>query len=900
MLFFHFRSKATALGAAVACLTAVAVSAGTTSKLKLHVPSPDWRDQIIYFLMTDRFEDGNPHNNDQGVGMYDPQKESHYSGGDLLGVKKRLDYIQGLGATSVWITPPVVNQWWNGNYGGYHGYWAADFKNVDPHVGTLQDYQQLSDALHRRGMYLIQDIVLNHTGDFFRYKHSNAKDPAQGYERNAQSKPMKAPTQAPFNMNDPRNPVHRKAGVYHWNPDILDYNDRHQELNFQMAGLDDLNSESPLVRTALRNSYGHWIRKVGVDAFRLDTAFYVPPEAVQDFLYAKDSKDPGMRWVAKQTGRKDFFTFGEGFGIDKAGETQNMQKIESYVRDSQAAPVMQGMLNFPLYGSVGDVMARGRPTQELAERIRNLLKLHSDPHRMLSFLDNHDVDRFLKGANEVALRQSLALIMTLPGIPTLYYGTEQGFKEQRAAMFAKGYASGGVDHFNPQAPLYIYTKSLATLRKQNKVFSRGVPTILREDAAGPGVLAYRMDHAGQSAWVVFNTSDHEVLLDNLEIYKGLKAPPMPHTLKGVWGVEDTQFKLPSEWLVPSHASASIAKVNLRLPPRSTQIWTTQGLRLLPRSDAQAVAAQGAVLQLPQNLPAQAAQDFEIEGAWQGAQGVQDPQVQWTLVINGQLNNATPLTPSPNGQTWQVKVDTSKWRDATTQRLVLMGRDSKTQNVLAVSEPKLLRFEKQWTLRAQVRDAEGDDGGPQGQYKYPQDPSYVPGTFDIESLEVWEANRSLRLKVKMAALNRSWNPANGFDHVALTFFIGKPDATGSLRVMPLQQDTLPHDMHWHYRLRVHGWTNALFGTQGASELTEGEILPETAQIKVNANERSIQFDLPPSLLTDLPSLKGVQIFLNVWDYDSGYRKLTPLGGPSQMGGGQADQPLWMDSVEIKLN
>jgi carbohydrate-binding DOMON domain-containing protein len=230
----------------------------------------------------------------------------------------------------------------------------------------------------------------------------------------------------------------------------------------------------------------------------------------------------------------------------------------------------------------------------------------------------------------------------------------------------------------------------------------------------------------------------------------------------------------------------------------------------------------------------------------------------------------------------------------------MGRDSKTQNVLAVSEPKLLRFEKQWTLRAQVRDAQGDDGGPQGQYKYPQDPSYVPGTFDIESLEVWEANRSLRLKVKMAALNRSWNPANGFDHVALTFFIGKPDATGSLRVMPLQQDTLPHDMHWHYRLRVHGWTNALFGTQGASELTEGEILPETAQIKVNANERSIQFDLPPSLLTDLPSLKGVQIFLNVWDYDSGYRKLTPLGGPSQMGGGQADQPLWMDSVQIKLN
>lgn len=896
MLFSYLRSKATASIVAAAGLAAVSVSAGTASNLKLHVPSPDWRDQIIYFLMTDRFEDGNPRNNDQGVGLYNPQKESHYSGGDLVGVQKRLDYIQGLGATSVWITPPVVNQWWNGEYGGYHGYWAADFKNVDPHVGTLKDYQQLSDALHRRGMYLVQDIVLNHTGDFFRYKNPSGKDPSQGFELNAQSIPMKAPTQAPFNMNDPRNPVHRKAGVYHWNPDVLDYNDRHQELNFQMAGLDDLNSESPLVRKALRESYGHWIRKVGVDAFRLDTAFYVPPEAVQDFLYAKDSKDPGMRWVAKQTGRKDFFTFGEGFGIDKAGETRNMQKIEAYVRDPKGAPVMQGMLNFPLYGSVGDVMARGRPTQELAERIRNLFKLHSDPHRMLSFLDNHDVDRFLKGANEVALRQSLALIMTLPGIPTLYYGTEQGFTEQRAAMFAKGYASGGIDHFNAQAPLYIYTKSLAALRKQNKVFSRGVPTILREDAAGPGVLAYRMDHAGQSAWVVFNTSDKEVLLDNLEIYKGLKAPNLAHTLRGVWGIEGTQFKLPLEWVLKA-SEATGPKVNLRLPPRSTQIWTLDRLRAAPRSDAQAEPSKWVPLEWPQQVPTQVAQDFVIEGAWRGAF---NPQVQWALVINGQLNHAQALESSSEGPTWKVKIDTSTWRDASTQRMVLMARDSKTQNILAVSEPKEIRFEKQWTLRAQVNDPKGDDGGPQGQYKYPQDPSYVPGTFDIESLEVWEANRSLRLKVKMAALNRSWNPANGFDHVALTFFIGKPEAEGSLRVMPLQQDTLPNNMHWHYRLRVHGWTNALFGTQGAGAQAEGEILPETAQIKVNATERSIQFDLPPALLADLPSLKGLKIFLNVWDYDSGYRKLSPQGGASQMGGGQSSQPLWMDTVQIELN
>jgi hypothetical protein len=90
----------------------------------LHVPSPDWRDQIIYFVMTDRFSNGDPGNDNQGAGEFDPANGAKYSGGDLKGVLDRLDYIQGLGATAIWITPPVANQWWDPlvNYGGYHGY----------------------------------------------------------------------------------------------------------------------------------------------------------------------------------------------------------------------------------------------------------------------------------------------------------------------------------------------------------------------------------------------------------------------------------------------------------------------------------------------------------------------------------------------------------------------------------------------------------------------------------------------------------------------------------------------------------------------------------------------------------------------------------------------------------
>ncbi|MFM8736541.1 MAG: alpha-amylase family glycosyl hydrolase, partial [Betaproteobacteria bacterium] len=94
---------------ALALFLGGAAPAAPASSLKLHVPSPDWRDQVIYFVVTDRFADGNPRNNDQGAGEFDPRQPSRYSGGDLVGLRQRLDYIQGLGATTLWITPPVAN-----------------------------------------------------------------------------------------------------------------------------------------------------------------------------------------------------------------------------------------------------------------------------------------------------------------------------------------------------------------------------------------------------------------------------------------------------------------------------------------------------------------------------------------------------------------------------------------------------------------------------------------------------------------------------------------------------------------------------------------------------------------------------------------------------------------------
>ena len=160
-----------------------------------------------------------------------------------------------------------------------------------------------------------------------------------------------------------------------------------------------------------------------------------------------------MLKVAAAAGKPDFHLFGEGFGIDKAYEDAMARKIETCARAADGRPLLPAMINFPLYGTLGDVFARGRPPAELGFRIDSMMKVHADPWRMPTFVDNHDVDRFLAGGDEAGLRQALLAMMTLPGIPTIYYCTEQGFREQRAAMFAGGYGSGGRDRFDTAAPL---------------------------------------------------------------------------------------------------------------------------------------------------------------------------------------------------------------------------------------------------------------------------------------------------------------------------------------------------------------------------------------------------------------------------------------------------------------
>ncbi len=239
-------------------------------------PSPNWEDQIIYFVMIDRFANGDTSNDvltDSGIesGIVN----SKYNGGDIQGLIDQLDYIKELGATAIWVTPPVANQWWDGsvNYGGYHGYWARDFKKVEEHFGDVELYKKFVEEAHKRGMYVIQDIVANHTGNFLIYKNGR-------YFLNNQSVPTNKPDQYPFNMNDYNDPEQRKLNVYHWPSEIKNPN----QYNTEFSQLDDLNTENPLVIEALKDSYTFWIEEADIDGFRIDTAIYVPNEFWEEFL----------------------------------------------------------------------------------------------------------------------------------------------------------------------------------------------------------------------------------------------------------------------------------------------------------------------------------------------------------------------------------------------------------------------------------------------------------------------------------------------------------------------------------------------------------------------------------------------------------------------------------------
>jgi hypothetical protein len=272
-----------------------------------------------------------------------------------------------------------------------------------------------------------------------------------------------------------------------------------------------------------------------------------------------------------------------------------------------------------------------------------------------------------------------------------------------------------------------------------------------------------------------------------------------------------------------------------------------------------------------------------------------------LVVDGDLSSAREVQPGPDGR-WEVQVDTSAMVDPTVRHHAVVWAPATSAMPGAPAVALDFRVDRPWALRADLDDPAGDDHGPRGgagTYRYPTDPGWGANRqMDLRRVRVSTAGGALRLDLTMHEITTVWNPRNGFDHVAFTVFIELPGQPGGTDVMPLQKGRLPEGMRWHRRLRVHGWTNALFSAEGASASAEGTPVSPAAGIAVDRAARTVSLTLPAASLGRLPSLDGARLYVTTWDYDGGYRALAREPAPFIMGGGDPERdPLVMDDTPV---
>ncbi len=520
-------------------------------------------DELIYFLLPDRFENGDASNDKGGLSGdrlqtgFDPAAKGFFHGGDLKGLTKRLDYIQGLGATAIWLAPIFKNKPVQGRPGdesaGYHGYWITDFTSVDPHFGTNEDFKSFVDAAHARGMKVYMDVIANHTADVIQYSEcpnsscvyrsradypyqrqaSNGAainpgflgDGVQTSENFAKLKNMnyaytvvvpkgEANVKVPAWLNDPSF-YHNRGNTTFWNESAT---------MGDFVGLDDVMTEHPRVVKGFIDIYGAWIDKYGVDGFRVDTARHVNPEFWQAFV-------PAMLARAKAKGIPNFHIFGEigGIGLEP-GKLAVHTRVDKY----------PAVIDFAFRQAAIDTVAGTGATNKLWELFFQdpLYEGGADKARIQpTFISNHDNGRFgyfvrqafPKADDAEQLKRvtlAHAMLLTLRGVPTIYSGDEQGFagdgwdQDAREDMFpsktavyndnvliaTKATTAGS--NFATDHPLYKSISALSTLRQKHAALRRG-KQIVRNYSDAPGLFAVsRIDPAdGHEIIIAFNTSN---------------------------------------------------------------------------------------------------------------------------------------------------------------------------------------------------------------------------------------------------------------------------------------------------------------------------------------------------------------------------------------------------------
>ncbi|HEU5491598.1 MAG TPA: alpha-amylase family glycosyl hydrolase [Gaiellaceae bacterium] len=412
--------------------------------------------QRIYFVLPDRYANGDPSNDRAGssggrsVSGFDPADVGWYHGGDLKGLtgactdtRTGLARIENLGFTAIWLGPVVVQQWVQGDSASYHGYWGLDFTKVDPHLGTEADFRTFADCAHRLGLKVYLDVVVNHTADVILLSGGTTyRSPDEQPYRDCKGKPYSAQRYAGGKRfpcvsarYQPRQaivlPEKRNLKGPAWLNDVTRYHNR-GDIEFSSCsaecleqgdffGLDDVFTEQPFVVDGLAKVWGDWIRAYRIDGFRVDTAKHVDRAFFKAWM-------PRIRAAARAAGVPDFEVFGEVFETDAA-------TLASFVRERGVPEV----IDFPLQDALmryagGSAGARGISTR-LGDDDYFRLGDGAAP-APVTFLGNHDVGRAAlkikeQGGGEGAelLARDLlghSLLYLLRGAPAVFYGDEVG------------------------------------------------------------------------------------------------------------------------------------------------------------------------------------------------------------------------------------------------------------------------------------------------------------------------------------------------------------------------------------------------------------------------------------------------------------------------------------------
>jgi len=516
-------------------------------------PSPaDWRDQFIYFLMLDRFNNRLRPPKDK----FDNPNFVNFQGGTFRGVKEQLPYLKDLGVGAIWLSPALRNLVFE--TGTYHGYGIHDFLRAEPRFAedpnrADDELRELVDEAHKKGLFVIFDIVLNHIGNAFLYDC----DPQDGHCRNhggAEASFHSTPQQVLWRDpgGSPRNGTtlmeqiaapSRDAFVW---PKELQRNEFFRRQGLPGGGDDTVGDFSSLKQMRTENgdlqrflirSYQYVIARFVVDGFRIDTLKYLKGNLARTFGNA-------MREFALAVGKKNFFTFGEVFDSDE----KIAQFIGRSTRDKNDDSVgVDAALDFPLRFTLPSVV-KGFSAPDTVSGMyqhrkdveQDILSSHGDATRFfVTFLDNHDVKeriRFVDPHDEhrfdAQVTLGVACLFALQGIPCVYYGTEQGL-HGRGTDEAVREALWGGPGFDRTNPFYRAIKDIANVRKAQPALRYGRQYFRPISGDGqhfgisnfpPGILAFSRILNDREVVVVANTSAKDTQSVHVIIDQQLSEP----------------------------------------------------------------------------------------------------------------------------------------------------------------------------------------------------------------------------------------------------------------------------------------------------------------------------------------------------------------------------------------